>query len=312
MKKALVITGPTATGKSALAAQTALHYGGRVLNADSMQMYRGIPILSSAPCLTKDDAPHDLYGVWDPCFYGSVRKWGELLRDRIDCCVEEGEIPIICGGTGLYLDFLLKGYHYVPDISSSIMEALQEELRHNGIEKMYQRLQYVDPEGAGFIKPRDRQRVIRRLSVFDETGRTLSAWQKEEKINPFKDFNFFVVMVCPPRETTYKRCDTRIDKMIAHGAVNEVSQLMKECRDTKAPIWGALGVKSLASFVLGETSLENAVEEFKTLTRRYAKRQMTWFRHQLFADEVLPYAILDEECAKNQDFFKKVERFLAT
>ncbi len=287
-----VIGGPTASGKSAFAlslAQWLSSVTGKeceVINADSMQLYEHLPILSAQPSLDALQAcPHHFYGFVPLDAQYSVAKWLGLVAAKIKELVAANIIPIVVGGTGMYLQCLLKGIAATPEISKDIRQELEEQVISVGIETLYQELQQVDPEVALKISPRDKQRIIRGLSVFKSTGKSLSFWQKQITESPVAGYQSYTILIQPERAWLYEQCNKRFAVMLKRGVVEEVRVAIEKyglCPESGA--WSVLGVKNLAEVLKGQTTLEMAAESIMRETRRYAKRQTTWFKHQYKAD----------------------------
>lgn len=285
---ALLIAGPTATGKSALAVSLARRSGGEIINADSMQIYSDLEILSARPNAAEmADVPHHLFGVNKAAEACSVADW----YDRATACITEiqsrDRLPVLVGGTGLYFKALLDGLATVPEIPGKIRDQVRATLRDEGPAALYARLCDVDPAMAERLKAGDSQRLARALEVFLATGRSLAEWQVEtgEGVLGAADSAGRVVKIVLtlPREQLYQRIEERFDQMMEAGALEEVARMVKQGLSTDLPAIKALGVPSLMAHLAGDIDLETAVQQAKTLTRRYAKRQMTWFRNQ-FAD----------------------------
>ena len=292
----VLIAGPTASGKSALALALAEQTKGVIVNADSAQVYRDLPILSAAP--TREDcarAEHVLYGFEDGALPGSAADWATRARVEIVGIHERGRLPILVGGTGLYIRTLLDGIAPVPeidgDIRRRIREAPTEENRH--------RLAELDPEASARLKPNDKARIARALEVVMSTGKPLAEWQHHRVGGIANSINLHPIVLLPPREWLYNRCNDRFACMVEQGAVHEVQALLARNLDASLPIMRAIGVREIAAFVAGHASREEMIAAGQQATRRYAKRQYTWFAHQPPADwprisEPLEPAILSQ------------------
>ncbi len=272
--KLILIGGPTASGKSALALDLARALKGQILNADSMQVYKGLPILSAQPSAEeKAEVPHKLYGFLDMDQSFSVAKWLDLAVSEI----QNFEGPsIVVGGTGLYLKALLEGISSIPEIPAS----LRESLRHRETKDLYAQLEVQDPLMAARLKPGDTQRIIRALEVKQYTGKSLAKWQEEVTESPLKNLTPFMIKILPPREELYESINQRVGRMIQEGALEEVRVI----HDKNLNSLKTLGYAELNSYLEGEGSLEEATDKMQQKTRNYAKRQTTWFRHQMEAD----------------------------
>jgi tRNA dimethylallyltransferase len=277
--KAILIAGPTASGKSAAALALAERLGGTVINADSMQVYRELSILTARPAIGDEArAPHRLYGIVSAGEAYSVGRWlGDAAR-AIDAARAEGSVPILVGGTGLYFKALLEGLAPVPDIPGDIRAAWRERAEALGAAGLYRELEARDPAMASRLKPNDPQRLVRALEVIDATGISLGEWQGGNAAPGLPVEAVTRLVVAPEREALYAAIDARFDAMIAGGALEEVRALIALNLDPGLPAMRAHGVRELAAYLRGECSLEEAVAKAKTETRRYAKRQMTWLR----------------------------------
>jgi tRNA dimethylallyltransferase len=273
----VVIAGPTASGKSALAIALAQQIGGVIVNADSAQVYRNLRVLSAAP--TDDElkqAEHRLYGVQDGALPCSAADWSALARTEIAEIHGRGLTPILVGGTGLYLRTLLDGIAPVTAIDPEVRARVREAL----IERNREKLAKLDPEAAARIKPADTARINRALEVILSTGRTLAEWQREREGGIAGDVDLRPLILLPPRKWLYARCDERFAHMIDKGAVGEVEALFARKLNPNLPVMRAIGVRELASYLLGQATLDEAIAAGSQATRRYAKRQYTWFAHQ--------------------------------
>ena len=281
----LIVAGPTASGKSALALAVAEEFGGVVINADSMQVYADLRVLTARPS-PADEArvPHRLYGVLPVTDICSAARWRELAIDAIGETHAAGQLPILCGGTGLYLRALMQGLSPIPEIPEAVRQDIRDRLMREGAAAQYDRLRESDPDTAARLQPGDRQRVARALEVLAATGRPLSEWQKGPPEGPPPGLRFKTIILEPPRDLLYAACDDRLLAMVRAGALEEVEALRQEGFDPSFPAMRALGVPAFLRHQAGELGLEEAIEEAQQGTRRYAKRQTTWFRHQIVSD----------------------------
>lgn len=284
--KIIILGGATASGKSALALKWAREIGGEIVNADSMQIYRELDILTACPGTDELNAvPHHLYRYLkgdDPC---SAERWRDLARGIIDDVHRRGGIPIIVGGTGLYLKALVNGLSKVPEIAPEIRRQVRAEVNEYGAKDAHKRLLKIDPEMANRLAPNDSQRIARALEVLLSTGRSLADWQQEPELGGLKeeDFRIEKYIIERDRAELYERCDRRFREMIEEGqAIEEVRQLMSFGYDPDLPVMKSLGVPQLIDFINGRTDLEQTITLAQTATRQFAKRQMTWFRNQFY------------------------------
>lgn len=280
--KAVLIAGPTASGKSALALELALNAGGIVINADSMQVYRDLRVITARP--TQDEearVPHRLYGHVDAAVNFSAGAWVADAAKALEEARVEGRLPIFIGGTGLYFKALTAGLSVVPPIPAEIRENVRARLERNGVEALHAELARRDPRAAERLNLRDRTRIARALEVIEATGRSLLDWHDEGQPPLLPKDSFRAVFLAPERDELYARIDTRFDAMLGAGALTEVERLAARGLDPLLPAMKAHGVPALIRHLRGELSLEEAATIGRVDTRHYAKRQFTWFRHQL-------------------------------
>jgi tRNA dimethylallyltransferase len=283
-KSVTLIAGPTASGKSALGARLAAERGGIVVNADSMQVYRELRILTARPT-EADEAtvPHRLYGFRAAAQPYSVAEWLKDVAPLI-AAARRGEQPlVIVGGTGLYFKALLEGLSPVPDIPEDIRGRWRAEAAARDSTELHAILRGRDPAMAARLMPSDRQRIVRALEVLEATGRSLLDWQRVAGKAPLSQAEAELLCVSPPRETLYARCDARLDVMIEAGALDEARRLAALRLDPGVPAMRALGVRPLLAHLRGQLTLDAALADAKTETRRYAKRQLTWQRRNMIA-----------------------------
>jgi tRNA dimethylallyltransferase len=269
--------GPTASGKSALALAFAEKVGGEIVNADSMQVYRDLRVLTARP--TEEDearASHHLYGVVDAAERYSVGRWLEDARAVIGAIRVRGAVPIVVGGTGLYFKALTEGLVVAPAAPAEIRKALLSRLEKEGLSRLHAQLSEYDAEGAARISPRDEPRILRALSVWEATGRPLRDFPVSEPIS-----NWSGIVLAPDRRALYRRIDSRCEAMIEAGALDEVGALAVRSLDPTLPAMKAHGVPAFLAHLRGEIDLVRAVELAQRDTRRYAKRQFTWIAHQI-------------------------------
>jgi tRNA dimethylallyltransferase len=277
----VLIAGPTASGKSALALALAQQIGGVIVNADSAQIYRDLRVLSATPTAEERRlAEHLLYGVRDGALPCSAADWAGTARQEIAGIHASGRTPILVGGTGLYLRTLVDGIAPVPAIDPEVRTRVRETL----VEDNRTKLQTLDPEAAAKLKPGDAARINRALEVILSTGRTLAEWQKQREGGISEEVDLRALILLPPRKWLYARCDERFAHMIDEGAVAEVEALLARKLNPNLPVMRAIGVAEIAAYLRGEISLDDAIAAGRQATRRYAKRQYTWFAHQPPAD----------------------------
>jgi tRNA dimethylallyltransferase len=283
----IVVAGPTASGKSALALDAAVAFSGTVINADSMQVYRELRVLTARPAPADEDlAPHRLFGVLSANERCSAGRWLDLAAAAIDEARASGRLPIVVGGTGLYLRALIEGLAPVPEIADAVRakaRALHERL---GAEAFHAELARIDPEMAWRLPAADRQRLIRAYEVVIATGRSLAEWQRQEIRRPPVAGRFATIVLDPPRDVLYAAIDARFERMIEAGAVDEVAALEKLNLDPGLPAAKALGVAPLRRYLRGETGLDEARAAAQQASRNYAKRQCTWLGNQMAGADV--------------------------
>jgi tRNA dimethylallyltransferase len=291
----LVIAGVTASGKSALAVDVAETFNGTVINADSMQVYREIPVLSAAPSeADRARAPHRLFGILpitDPC---SAGRWREMAGAEIEAAHAAGRLPVVVGGTGLYLKALTEGLNELPQGDPGLRHDLLGQLTMKGEASFRAQLAAVDPEAESAIVMGDRQRLIRAMEVYRLTGRSLSDWRRVPAKPPPAHWVFHVIVIAPEREDIHAACDRRFDEMLAAGALQEAQALAGY--DRTLPGMKAVGLPELLDFIDDDVELETAALLARQSTRKYAKRQYTWLRHQINAD----YELLEKYSERNR------------
>lgn len=279
--RAVVIAGPTAGGKSALALALAREFGGAIINADSQQRYRDLPILTARPSDAEmAQAPHRLFADLGPDDSGSAADWATRAEAEIRAAGDA--LPILVGGTGLYLRALIEGLAYIPPVPDDVRAATRALMDELGNDAFHARLIARDPAAAR-LNAGDTQRNLRAYEVLEASGVSLWEWQRRGSGSrfPLRTFN---ILVLPPRAHVIAACDARFDAMIAAGAVDEVRELRARGVARDAPVMRILGATQIADFLAGERTLDEALTLARTATRQYAKRQSTWFRNQWDAD----------------------------
>ena len=279
---AILIAGPTASGKSAVALALADRLGGTIINADSMQLYHELRLLTARPSEADEAAaPHRLYGTVSANEAFSVGRWLEAAQAAIAEATGEGSVPILVGGTGLYFKALIEGLAPVPDIPREVRAYWREQAARLNAEALHRELAARDPGVAAKLKPNDPQRIVRALEVIDATGVSLSEWQGTPAAPVLDAQAVTRLVIAPEREPLYAAIDARFDRMIENGAIEEVETLLAQGLDDSLPAMRAHGVRELRSYLAGACSLEDAKIKSKTESRRYAKRQMTWARRYM-------------------------------
>jgi len=280
--EAVLIAGPTASGKSALALELAQKTGGVIINADSMQVYRDLRIITARPT-PEDEArvPHRLYGQTDAAVNFSAGAWLVEASAALMEAQAQKLLPIFVGGSGLYFKALTRGLSAVPPVPSEIREGVRARLERDGVEALHAQLAQRDRASAERLKPRDRTRIARAMEVVEATGRSLTDWHREGLPPLLPQGTFRALFLEPEREALYARIDARFDAMLKAGALEEVASLAARKLDSLLPAMKAHGVPPLIRHARGELTLAEAAAIGRADTRHYAKRQFTWFRHQL-------------------------------
>ena len=275
----VVITGPTASGKTALSVALAKAFGGEIVNADSMQIYRTMDIGTAKPTREeRQGVPHHLMDVADPEENFSVARYVALAVPCVEEILSRGRLPTVVGGTGLYIDSLLAGRTFAPYPETGWRQRLTEQARREGMEPLLRELARVDPEAAWRLHPNDRKRIIRALEVWHETGKTISRHNRETASLPPRFTAVKLALGFQRREDLWRRIDRRVDEMARQGLVEEVRRLLDRGVDPACTAMQAIGYKELVSALEGERTVDEALEEIKLRSRQYAKRQLTWFR----------------------------------
>jgi len=274
------IAGPTASGKSALALDLARRIGGEIVNADSMQIYADLRVLTARPSPEEEVlAPHHLFGVADAAEAWSVGRWLRAATAVLADIAARGRPAIVVGGTGLYFRALTRGLADIPEVPAATRLRVAAQYDDLGEAAFRARLAAVDPVAAGRIAAGDRQRLTRAFEVHAATGRALSDWARATR-GPLADRRWRAVVLDPPREAIYRRCDERLAEMVDAGALDEVARLISRGIDPHLPAMKALGVAPFAACLRGDIGRDEALARARLETRRYVKRQTTWFRHQ--------------------------------
>lgn len=308
-KTVLVIAGPTASGKTALALQVAEKLGGTVINADSMQVYRELRILTDRPSEAEEArVPHRLFGVLPAAERGSVAWWRDSASLEIDAALESGRLPVLCGGTGLYLNALMRGIADVPPVPQEVVAQAIARYAELGGAAFKEEVTAMDPVLGDRLEPGDSQRLQRAWAVARATGRPLSDWQAQPT-GGRDDLRYCRVLLFPPRPVSADAVEARFRRMVEEGAVEEVRRLAARGLDRSLPAMRAIGVSQLIDYIDGKSSLDDAVSASVIATRQYAKRQRTWFRHQFVSD-----IRMDAQFSKSrfQEIFSEIRTFMLT
>lgn len=282
----LIIAGPTASGKSALALDTAQTLDGEIINCDALQIYKDIPVIAATPTSTdKATVPHHLYEIYDCAKRGNVVEWLELCVAEIRRCWQQNKLPIVVGGTGMYIDALISGVTPIPEVPNNIREQVHSELTQKGLPALYDWLKDNDFGIAAKLHANDKTRITRAVEILRFTGKKVSDWYKMPLIQKLPEAKFKVAKIVPSLDDIENRCKKRLDVMVyEQTALAEVKNLLARNLSADLPALKALGVPELAQFIRGELSLDDAVYLAKLHTRQYAKRQRTWLKNKLPAD----------------------------
>lgn len=274
-----IIGGPTASGKSKLALWLARHVDGEIINADSLQLYKNIPILSAAPSAKEiAETRHHLFGIYHNDQVSTAQTWAQLAISTIEDVIKRQKTAIVVGGTGMYLNALINGLSPIPEISGEVKQSVSE-LKDNLIDDdFYEYVVERDPEIRGLLHPNDRQRLGRALEVVLQTGKSISYFQGNAKPEIARDYLFTLVL--PEKTALHKLIDARAVKMLKQGAIQEV-QALRSSTTLDAPVCKAIGVKEIWHYLEEKITRDELTTSLQQATRQYAKRQMTWFKHQV-------------------------------
>lgn len=279
-RKVIVFGGPTASGKSGLALRLAERINGVVINADSMQVYKDVPTLTARPLdgETKK-VDHKLYGFLDANQKCSAASWASLAAEEIENVLKSERVPILAGGTGMYIQTLEEGISPLPEVGEDVRASVRERFERQGYEKFLSDFIKRDPQ----VRLTDPQRLIRAAEIFEATGKSIVYWQSLP-LKKAVEASYLNILVLPPREVLYARCNERFSKMLSDGAMEEVRVLLSKNPPSDSLIMKAIGVKELSGVLKGELSMAEAEDHAKQMTRNYAKRQTTWFKHRFKSD----------------------------
>lgn len=282
LKTVTIIAGATASGKTKFSLNFAQNHNGIIINADSQQLYKSLPILTAQPNATEQSlCPHALFGTLDDDDYMSAAAWAEAAATLIKQAWIDNKHPILVGGTGFYLKALLDGFSPMPTIPLSVRDKWIQNFAEIGADEFHKNLMRDDPETASRLHKHDKQRLIRAREVFDVTQKSLSEWQKLPAIQMLPEAVYNIYIINLPRAILYDRCNQRIHNMLAAGALEEVKTLHDRLQNKSAPVTKALGYFEFCDALKGVTTLDHAIEQTALTTRHYAKRQVTWFNNQI-------------------------------
>lgn len=280
MKPILVILGPTATGKSALGMELCRRLGGEIVNADALQVYRGLDVgTAKPPPEDRAEIPHHLIDILEPSQRFSAGEFARLARAAVADIETRGAVAVVVGGSGLYLRAFLEGMSPIPRGDEALRRRLEERLEAEGLPSLYRQLEQLDPATAERLPPADRQRILRALEVVEASGRPLSEWIAERPFGA-RRIQALRIGLTLPRTILYHRIADRVQAMIDRGWVQEVELMLGQGITPEAPAFQAIGYRQLVRYLTGAWSLDRALDDIIGATRRYAKRQMTWFRKE--------------------------------
>ena len=308
--RVIVVAGPTASGKTALGIELAKEFNGEIISADSMQIYRGMDI-GTAKATAEERAlvPHHLIDVAEAKDAWSVSKYVEEAARVCDGLIERGKMPVIVGDTGLYIDSLLSGRDFaITQEDNELRRRLSDEYDSLGAELMWERLKIIDPERAAKLAPTDKRRILRAIEIFELTGETITAHDEKTKRIPPRYDAKYIVLNFKDRADLYERIEKRVDLMLEQGLVDEVKRLLEGGLSAESTAMQAIGYKEIAAALAGEMSMDEAVGLIKQSSRRYAKRQITWFARREKALRIYWDKIPDMQFARrlSRDFFYEV------
>ena len=279
MNQIICIAGPTASGKTALAVELAKELNGEVVSCDSMQIYKGMDIGTAKPTPEeRQGIPHHMLDMARPEEDFSVGRYCQMAAPIVDDIVARGKTAIIAGGTGLYMDSLIKGNDFAPCPATGARQRLEQQADEMGMDFMLERLRSVDPESAAKLHLADRKRIIRALEVFEETGETITAHNKRTQSIPPRYKPLWIGLDFDPRQVLYDRIDLRVGMMLEQGLISEIQQLLASGIPQKCTAMQAIGYKEFVAALEGNLSIEEAADQVRQASRHYAKRQLTWFR----------------------------------
>ncbi|RTK93636.1 MAG: tRNA (adenosine(37)-N6)-dimethylallyltransferase MiaA [Rickettsiales bacterium] len=290
MKKAVIICGPTASGKTNFAHKFAKKYGGEIINADSMQIYKQIPIITASPSEElKRELPYHLYNVQDVVQEFSAVKYIKRATDIIKQVSCNKSLPVIVGGSGMYISMLINGYSEIPAVDENIRTQVRCLHQQIGAADFYRKLTEIDSQMATILNMGDTQRVIRAYEVFMQTGKSILHFQ-QENIKPLPEYDFKIILLLPERKFLYETCNNRLIGLFQSGAIAEVEKMHTQFPKLETSASKALGVSEITSYLKGEISIDKALELSSVKTRQYAKRQCTWFNNQIEEKQILTFS----------------------
>lgn len=278
----IILAGPTASGKSALALDIAQAVDVVIINADSKQLYREIPLITAQPSPDEQQqAPHALYGCVSAAEHCSAGRWLDMVKQAIEDAWEQEKLPLLVGGTGMYIKSLVEGISPIPDVEPAVRRQARELFARLGNEAFHKELAALDPQMAERLEVGDSQRVVRAYEVVKQTGKSLAYWQDLPMEKVFNEAQFSTFFLSPEHQKVYDNCNGRFEKMVENGVIDEVRALDTLRLDEELPAMKAHGVPEIRAYLKGDMTLEDAITQAQRNTRHYIKRQFTWFRHQM-------------------------------
>jgi tRNA dimethylallyltransferase len=280
MNQAIIICGPTSSGKTAFAHALAKKHQGEIVSSDAMQIYKQLPILTASPTQSlKSELPYHLYNFLDINEKFSLVRYALFAAETIKAIVSRGKLPIIVGGSGMYINSLVYGYNIMPEISSHVREGARKLHSDIGQEDFFKKLKALDPLTT--IKATDKQKSIRAYEVFIQTGQSITIFQKNDNVLPLQDFSFKIIFLCPERHILYAMCNERLSHIFRNGALEEVRYIRDNFSNIESSAMKAIGLQEILAYLDEKIDLNSALILAQNKTRQYAKRQITWFKHQI-------------------------------
>lgn len=306
MNKRIIIAGPTATGKTNFAIKLAKELNGEIINADSMQVYAENPIISAQPSIEeKQNIPHHLFGYVKGNETYTIARWIDDASSKINSITNN---PILVGGTGFYIKHLVFGLSEIPEIPLEVKTNLKTKLEELGPNEFYENFKAADPDSAAVIHANNIQKILRAYEVIETTGKSIRYWHNNMARN-FSPASFKLFVLIPDREVIYNNCNRRFIEMLDMNVIDEVKYLLKQGYNPSSGVMKSHGVPELTKYLNGEWTLEQAILKSQQVVRNYAKRQITWFKHQFDASEFVPYFISNPE-KEFRDVLSECRKFL--
>lgn len=297
MNRAIIICGPTASGKSQFAHVMASKYNGEIVNADSMQIYKQLKIITASPSEEqKLELKYHLYNFLDIDKHFSAADYANMAQRKIDSINAQGKMAFVVGGSGMYIDMLLNGYSTMPSIDVDVREKARALYKELGATEFFQLLTKVDPEVAKILNVNDKQRVQRAYEVISQTGKSILYFQSQGRHKLLENYQFTILCIMPKRELLYEMCNKRFKEFVNNGAIDEAKYILDNYPNLDTSSAKALGLQELISYLKGQITIETAIELASAKTRQYAKRQCTWFNHQLKEKTEIMYDNLNQYC----------------